>query len=92
MNNTATELAELEGCQFIRCRRNVMFLSHQQQFEQVLLNAQKQVEISPNNAHADQARYLLVGVRRLRVYGHGHPQRVELEGVVKNMIVVLSAQ
>ncbi len=92
MINTATELAELEGNQSIRCRLNEMFLSHQKQFEQALFKAQEQGEISSDKDPVGLARYLLVGVRGLRVYGQGHPQREELEGVVKNMLAVLSAQ
>ncbi|WP_428605466.1 TetR/AcrR family transcriptional regulator [Sedimenticola sp.] len=89
MINTATELAEEAGDEALARRLDEMFRSHEKQFEQALITAQANGELAKDKDPAALARYLLVGVRGLRIYGKARPSRAELEGVVDNLLAVL---
>ncbi|MCW8882128.1 MAG: TetR/AcrR family transcriptional regulator [Sedimenticola sp.] len=90
MINTATELAEEGDDEVIRKRLDQMFKSHEQQFYQALVDAQSCGELAKDKRLDELARYLLVGVRGLRVYSQTRPTRQELEGVVRQLLSVLT--
>lgn len=90
MINTATELAEEGDDEVIRKRLDQMFRSHEQQFYQTLVDAQSCGELAKEKRPDELARYLLVGVRGLRVYSQTRPTRQELEGVVRQLLSVLT--
>jgi TetR/AcrR family transcriptional repressor of nem operon len=68
-----------------------MFKSHEQQFYQALLNAQSCGELTKEKDPAELARFLLVGIRGLRVYSQTRPTRLELESVVRHILSVLTS-
>jgi len=89
MINTATELAEEAEDEALARRLDEMFCSHEQQFQQALADAQAKGELAKEIDPAALARFLLVGVRGLRVYGQTRPSRQALEGVVETLLSVL---
>jgi TetR/AcrR family transcriptional repressor of nem operon len=92
MINTATELADEGEDEEIRQRLDQMFKSHEQQFYQAILNAQSCGELTKEKDAAELARFLLVGVRGLRVYSQTRPTRLELESVVRQLLSVLTSE
>lgn len=89
MINTATELAEEADDEPLARRLEEMFRSHEQQFRQALVEAQARGELAREKDPDALARYLLVGVRGLRVYGQTRPPREALESVVEILLSVL---
>lgn len=90
MINTATELAESAEDEVLARRLDAMFRSHEQQFQQALVKAQARGELAQDKDPEALARYLLIGVRGLRVYGQSRPSREALASVMETMLSVLS--
>ncbi|WP_435685708.1 TetR/AcrR family transcriptional regulator [Sedimenticola selenatireducens] len=89
MINTATELAEETEDEALARRLDEMFRSHERQFQHALVAAQASGELAKEKDPAALARFLLVGVRGLRLYGQTRPPRKELESVVEQLLSVL---
>jgi len=89
MINTATELAQEAEDEPLARRLDEMFRSHEQRFQQALVEAQARGELAKEKDPEALARYLLVGVRGLRVYGLTRPSRKALESVLENLLSVL---
>ena len=89
MINTATELAGGHQDEAIRERLQAMFDSHEQQLRQTLQAARESGELAAQKNPAVLARYLLVGIRGLRLYGQLRPSRRELESVVEQLLAPL---
>ncbi|MCW8906490.1 MAG: TetR/AcrR family transcriptional regulator [Sedimenticola sp.] len=89
MINTATELASGQQDEAIRERLQAMFESHELQFRQALQAARESGELAPDKDPDVLARYLLVGIRGLRLYGQLRPGRRELESVVQQLLAPL---
>lgn len=87
MINTATELAAQD--EEIRQRLQTMFDSHQQQFQQVLKRAQQQGELAKDRDAESLARFLLMGVRGIRLYSQLGSSRSQLQGLVTNLLSVI---
>lgn len=87
MINTATELADQDD--EIRQRLDQMFQSHEQQFCKVLRQAQADGELAADKEPEALARFLLMGVRGLKVYSQTRTSRDQLEGLVKTLLSVL---
>jgi TetR/AcrR family transcriptional regulator, transcriptional repressor for nem operon len=87
MINTATELAAQD--EEIRQRLQTMFDSHQQQFQQALIRAQQQGELAKDRDAESLARFILMGVRGIRLYSQLGSSRSQLQGLVTNLLSVL---
>ena len=86
MINTATELANEEDDEEIRNRLAKMFESHERQFQRALELAQEKGDISEDVDSKALARYLMMCVRGLRVYGQTRAYRPDLELLVENEV------
>ena len=88
MINTATELAEHD--EEIKNRLDEMFSSHELQFYQLLQQAQSTGELASGKDAESLARFLLMGIRGIKVYSQTGTSRKHLEGLVDNLLIVLS--
>lgn len=89
MVNTATELAGGHPDEAVRLRLQAMFESHEQQLREVLQEAKEKGQLGPEQDPDTLARYLMVGIRGLRLYGQLQPDRGELESVVEQLLAPL---
>ncbi len=87
MINTATELAGQD--EEIRLRLDTMFQSHEQQFFKVLQQAQKADELGSDKDPEALARFLLMGVRGIKVYSQTRTSRDRLENLVETLLTVV---
>ncbi len=87
MINTATELASEDEA--IRQRLDEMFQSHEHQLRGALEAAKKCGELGPDVDSEGLARFLLMGMRGLRLHAQVRLRRSELEALVEQLLVPL---
>jgi TetR/AcrR family transcriptional repressor of nem operon len=68
-----------------------MFASNEKLLCETLERAQANGELAAERNPAELARYLLVGVRGLRVYARSRPSREELESCVEQLLLPLAS-
>ena len=88
MINTATELADQD--EEIKLKLQKMFESHEQQFCEVLKQAQNSAQLAPDKDPEALARFLLMGVRGLKVYSQTNSSRKNLQEMVVTLLSTLS--
>lgn len=87
MINTASELAASDP--EIRDRLGAMFQSHQEKFRAALEAARHAGEIPAGSDTETQARFLLMAIRGLRLYGQVRQDIDELRGLVEQVLLSL---
>ncbi len=87
MINTATELADQDD--EVKQKLEEMFRSHEEQFFQALTRAQKEEELTKDKDPKALSRFLLMGVRGLKVYSQTDSSRKKLQSLVDTLLSVL---
>ncbi len=87
MINTATELADQD--EEIRLKLQKMFESHEQKLYQVIKQAQDCQQIAEDKNPQTLARFLLMGVRGLKVYSQTNSSRKNLQSMVDTLLSTL---
>ena len=87
MINTATELADQD--EEIKLKLETMFQSHEDQFYQILTQAKLEGQLSENSDPQALARFLLMGVRGLKVYSQTDNSREKLQSLINTLLSVI---
>ena len=87
MINTATELADQDV--EIKRKLDAMFQSHEEQFYKILTQARLEGELAKNSDPQALARFLLMGVRGLKVYSQTDNSREKIQGLVDTLLSII---